>query len=369
MFRPDTDESFIVRGTDESGVSFVGDEAVRAFRDAVNAIAASALAHGGWHENAVDALVTEACRIARDTDEAIAISHVERALGAELRVWRVAEPIFAHVFNRVNLDPVRVGRCFLSMHASFWASPDASVPDDWLEEFRPKILVTEVEAHDDMSARWRASEACAEAKAILFLMSGAVPFGVLPPQFVVADDGGLTVHSDTGPTLIVHHVLEDGSFWDGYQYLSDAAAKDPLDRTDWEMRCIGAARWHYRGHFDSWPAGALVAAMSAIEILLCLPTERDHKDRRIARRLIEYGARIRGVPETDREKWFRRLYGRWRNNAIHDARFYADERDIERVAELSRAVLRWAVQHLDPHHNASGGACATIEDALADHDS
>jgi hypothetical protein len=110
-----------------------------------------------------------------------------------------------------------------------------------------------------------------------------------------------------------------------------------------------------------------VAAMSAIEALLCFPGERTNKDRLIADRLVGLGARVRGVPDDERTEWFKTLYGRWRNNAVHDARFYAEERDIERLLELSEQVIRWAIDHLDPEHDPERGSCETIDEVFETH--
>src|SRR5947207_2799505 len=99
---PDVNEAFIIRGLDESGVSFVGREAVRAFRDAVDALTGSALEHGGWHEDAVTDLVFDACRTGRAKGDEAAVAHIEQALGSGLRTWRVGERIDAVVFGRLD---------------------------------------------------------------------------------------------------------------------------------------------------------------------------------------------------------------------------------------------------------------------------
>jgi hypothetical protein len=103
--------------------------------------------------------------------------------------------------------------------------------------------------------------------------------------------------------------------------------------------------------------------MSAMDALLCFPRDRRNKDRIIADRLGRFHATVRGV--TDVEAWFRALYGRWRNNAAHDARFYLEDREIGRLLELTDRVVRWAVSHLDPDHRIPSGACTTIDQAHA----
>jgi hypothetical protein len=335
-----------------------------------DALARSALMHGGWHEQGVETLVVEACVIARANGTDDAFAHMEEVLNSNLRTWRVSERIHAVVFGRPDEDPHIIGRCFLSRHPEFWGSlKSLELGADWLKDFRPAVLVTEVEAHDEKSARWRASEAFAEARAILRLASGSNPYGVLREHFVLADSGTMTVNHDDDPTLVVQRIsAADGTFWPGYRELSFAAAKRLGDRTDWERRVLGAARWYDQAVLNSWPAASLVAAMSAIEALFCFPGERRNKDEIIADRLIERNAQIRGVRNEDRRKWFTTLYGRWRNNAAHDAHFYREERDVERLIELSESVIRWAITHLDPHHVPGRTACGTIHQAHGHHD-
>jgi hypothetical protein len=344
-----------------------------AFQEAADALAQSALVHGGWHEEAVETMVVEACVIARSDGTDAALGYIGDELNSGLRMWRVGERISAHVYNRVNEVPHVVGRCYLSKEIRFWAgradrSPGRDALGESLDAYRPAVLVTDVQAHDEASARWRASESFAEARAILLLASGSPPYGVLRPHFVLDDADGLRIQGDGDPIMVVHRVLADGSLWPGYQELSQAAAKDDEDRTDWERRTLGAARWYQRAVLDNWPAASLVAAMSAIEAVLCFPGERVNKDRHIADRLIRYDAKVRGVRDQDRRQWFTSLYGRWRNNAIHDARFYLEERDIERLVEVSEAVVHWAVQHLDSEHHPHRRPCTTIQEAHGQHD-
>ncbi len=367
--RPETDESFVVHGGGPEGVSFIGNAAVIAYQEAVDALAQSALAHGGWNAKAVEGLVMEACRIARAAGDVVALEHVEEAINRNLRIWRVGERIYAHVYNSTGAA-LAVGRCFLSKGATFWA--DLSDHPDMTKAFadyQPAVLVTEVEAHDPMSARWRASQVFAEARAILLLACGSVQYGALAPHFVLDDSGGVSVESgpDSEPLMMVRLVTQDGTLWPGYQQLSDAAAKRSADRTDWERLTLGAARWHYEAALGRWPAASLVAAMSAIEAILCPPDVRQRKEREIARRLVKHDARIRGVSSDQREEWFTTLYGRWRNSAVHGARFYDEERDVARLVELCDRVVRWAIGHLDPEHRPSLRACESFEEAHSEH--
>jgi hypothetical protein len=106
--------------------------------------------------------------------------------------------------------------------------------------------------------------------------------------------------------------------------------------------------------------------MSTLECLLVLPTERGNKRVPISERTSDVGI-LKGKTRTEQVAWLQDLYGR-RNDAVHGGVFHRDEIDAGALLVLTKSVVHWAVQHLDPMHGRTGGgACTTIAEVLAAH--
>ena len=201
--------------------------------------------------------------------------------------------------------------------------------------FVPAVDVTDPVADEYRTIRLL--EVFAEARAILALVSSPNRFGSPGSHFVIHSDGiawARRSRSAAESSSLVRRADSEGNLWPGCREFCERAAKPVNERADWERRTLGAARWLHAATTSTWPSASLVGAMSAIDALLCFPGERQNKDRIIARRLVEGNTQVRGV--ADVTSWFKGLYGRWRNNAAHDARFIEDGQGWHTVGWLRR---------------------------------
>lgn len=362
------DEPLSIHGLGNDGVAFVGADAVHALRLAVLALSSSAIVDGGLHTGAAQTLVVEACRIARKDGIAAAEEYVESVLSVPPTKWVVAERIAAHIWDQPEYDPIPIGRCYLARDILWLGEGDSRASESDVRDFQPAVLVTSVDAHEKESARWRASEAFLETRAVMLLASASPNYGVMPGHLVVREDGDWSIDSGSlEPTLIVRLISKDGRLWPGYRQLANAAARDFGDRTDWEKRVLSAAVWYQTALLTTWPAFSLVAAVSALEALLTFATEKVRKDQIIAKRLVERHTRVEGIDDDGIEDWFVELHGQWRNRVAHQGSRYADERQIKRLLDLTRSVIEWAIRHLDPSHRCPEGPCESVAEVLAAH--
>jgi hypothetical protein len=225
----------------------------------------------------------------------------------------------------------------------------------------------EAKAFDTRSAYWRASDAFEEARAILLLLSHPVVYGSTGNYFALADDGRSTIRGSAPshtPNLFVSRVDGVGIIWPRWRALSAAARKSRDERTEWEGRALGAARWDLHAMTSSFPSASLVAGMSALEALLLGPRDsRRNKGKTLAARVLNFEWHVRGVPNDELSAWLRRLYARGRDAAAHEADFFDDERDVERLLALVDRVSA----RLGAHHSAGGNSVLGVAHRVVGH--
>ena len=152
----------------------------------------------------------------------------------------------------------------------------------------------------------------------------------------------------------------------GYRGLEAGAAKDPIDRGDWEVRVLAAARWHRRGATSDWPSERVAAEMSALECLFVGGTGVTRgKGREIAHHVVSL-VKVGGMSPDQVHRWIVDLYQR-RNDVLHEGLWLLADLDATRLVQLTADVLDWASFHLDEDHDHLDPcrACTTREEAIS----
>jgi hypothetical protein len=127
---------------------------------------------------------------------------------------------------------------------------------------------------------------------------------------------------------------------------------------------LAAARWFREAVISTWPAQRLGALMSSLECLLVPFGATQGKGSRIGRNLPP----SLYPPGTSRKavrKWLQNLYLH-RNSALHAGVDYLEDLDVDRLEDLTREVIEWAIWHLSPMH-AHGEldtACVSLDQVL-----
>jgi hypothetical protein len=322
-------------------------------------LAQSALGASGHVPQSVANLLDEFIRRANATGEVKAIAWLEAELITPPQNWTFVQGLKFHT----PLDCLTVGKCSIVRKLDDIA-PGLPGAFPMISELGNPLILTTVRARDHFSARLLARETFAETEALLTLMAG---WNNLPDNPHLEFHGTSQRYS-TGASAraLIQAVDSIGQLWPGYLEASDALARFPTLRTDWEKRTLAASRWFRVAIGTSWPSQSIAASMSALECLLVKPTERNKKRDPIAKRATDVG-RLRGKTQAEQVAWLNTMYG-YRNDAVHAGEFHQDEIDAQALMALTRSVMHWAIHHLDPLHGKQGGGqCLSLTDVLAAH--
>jgi hypothetical protein len=276
----DGDEATLwVTARQEPSLLFRG-ESLDLFRSVQGRLAASALASGGPSRKAIEQFLIEACTVGATSGEAAALAMLEDRLGQPPGRWTVAERIDAYVPQ----DDLSLGAC------RFYRSlPDGLVGDHILvsagERLRGPVVLVDVEAHDENSARLIAHDRFSEARSILTL--GAQRGGSLPANLVLHPADRVSVTGGPGPLIAPSLWDSEGRVHPTLRGLSDTAARAEDERSDWERRAIAATRWWTKAARTAWPSEALTSAMTALECLLVEGRGVPNKGEEIAKQASE----------------------------------------------------------------------------------
>jgi hypothetical protein len=343
-----------VTAREEPSLLFRG-ESLDLFRSLQARLAASALARGGPSRKAVEQLLIEACTVSATSGEAAALATLEDRLGQPLGRWTVAEGIHAYVPR----DDLSLGAC------RFYRSlPEGLVGDHILvsarERLKGAVVLVDVEAHDENSARLIAHDRFAEVRSILTL--GGQRGGPLPANVVIHPGDRVSVTGGPGPLIAPTLWDEEGRVHPTLRGLSDAAARAEDERSDWERRAIAAARWWTKAARTAWPSEALTSAMTALECLLVGPGVRK-KGEEIAKRASERWVFKRHTRD-EQEQWLRTLY-RARNWSIHEGRQYVEDLEVDRLIDLTAQAVTWGAWHLSDYHSDTGKPCESFSQVMS----
>jgi hypothetical protein len=352
----DGDEATLwVTARQEPSLLFRG-ESLDIFRSVQGRLAASALARGGPSRKAIERHLIEACTVSATSGEAAALALLEDRLRQPPGRWIVAEGIDAHVPQ----DDLSLGAC------RFYRSlPDWLVGEHILmsarERLKGPVVLVEVEAHDENSARLIAHDRFAEARSILTL--GGQRGGSLPANLVIHPTDRVTVTAGPGPLIAPSLWDSEGRVHPTLRGLSDAAARAEDQRSDWERRAIAAARWWTKAARSVWPSEALTSAMTALECLLVEGRGVANKGEEIAKRASERWVFKRHTRD-EQEQWLRALY-RARNQAVHEGRQYVEDLEVDRLIDLTAQAATWGAWHLSDYHSESGKPCESFGEVMS----
>lgn len=345
-----------------AGLTFEG-EGYSALQRLTSELANHSLAEGGPTRPTVQGWLVYSCRVALDTDTDQGYAELTRLVAEPLRSWTVLE----HVRGHFAQSPLRIGRCVV--HTTLESVPEVGPVSGMAplltHETPPPVLATTVLARDDESARIRARDCLDESRAILHLIGQHIDGG--STGFSVLDEAG-DARSSTGVDegFVVTRLGFDATMTLGYRGLEAGAAKEPLERNDWERRVIAATRWLRRCFTSEWPSERVSAAMSALECLFVGGTGVfAYKGRAIADHVAPL-VRVGGMTEAQVHGWIVELYKR-RNDALHEGIWMLDDLDATRLVDLTLSVVRWASFHLDEDHDhlEPCRACRTREEAIS----
>ncbi len=336
---------------------FVG-AGLRTLRLLTLGLARPALTSGGPLPEVVESLIVEFVRNAENDQVETALVWLESQLSAAAQTWTFVESIDAHIPQRIQLGSCTVvsDLAELDMDAAMFDAFDLTGP----------FIAATVEGRGQATARLVAIERIAEAMALLALLSA--PAEVPDDEHIwKRHDGQFGYSTGEGGALAVHRVDRTGKLWPGYHELSGALARPEEERTEWEQRVIGAARWWRKASTTSWPSEIITAGMSALECLLLKAGERMEKANLLADRATTVAVLTTMTPSAQ-VGWLRCVYNR-RNYALHAGRFHQDDLDAMDFLALVDLVVHEAIGHLDPwHRGTNDGPCTTIDEALSAHD-
>jgi hypothetical protein len=320
----------------------------------------SALAESGHVPRSVAKLLDEFVRNSDTSDLATALAYLGAELSSPLERWTFVQELgFQSPCARFEVGP-----CVVVQNLDDVEQGLASLYAPMASDMRSPFIYTTVEARDQFSARILAIEAFAEAEAAVALLTGWT--GAPDVRHLTVNSP--VTHYSSGSAAIrqIQRIDASGNLWPGYHELSEALARLPEQRTDWEQRALAASRWFHVAKNSDWPSQSISALMSTLECLLVKSDDRGNKREPIAARTSDIGI-LSGRTRTDQVTWLEGLYQR-RNDAVHAGVFHRDEIDAEALLVLVDAVVHWSIRHLDPTHRDSGGLpCTTIVEALAVH--
>jgi hypothetical protein len=353
---PDFDQSepFVLIGFQAPTLLFRG-ESLALLRALQTALAEPALARGGPSRKAAENLLTKACVRSVTNGPGEAIAWLSAELSELPDRWLFAESILAYLPK----DELQLGSCRLAREVPSDTVPEPIEPR-LREHLTPPLILVEVDARDEESAKVLARDRIDEAVAILALATGYR--GSHAKHLLRRSDGSTSLGGGS-------KVLIAGEFWDDegrihphYRSLADAAARPDEERNDWERRVLASARWFAKAAETFWPSEALTACMTALECLFVKDQATKQKGAAIAERFTERWV-ARGWTADEQREWIRGLY-RARNDAIHEGRRFVEDLDVDRLVDLTAYAVRWGAWHLSPSHGNGDGACRDFDEVM-----
>jgi hypothetical protein len=232
------------------------------------------------------------------------------------------------------------------------------------EDFQSYVIVTRVKAVDQESAQVLAIEEVETAKSLLVMLDER-PRPGRDITITITPSGTISRTYPSIPAWITTWGTDAaGKLGEQFRVLSDSAARDPNERTEWEARVLSALRWLLKALESDWPAEILVASLSSLESLF-IQGQKRNKGQIIAEAATKH-ALMTGLTERQQRKWIQRMYKR-RNDAIHEGLMYRDELDAVRLRTLTGYLCRWGSAHLSPDHVFPERVCQTQSEALGEH--
>ena len=330
-------------------------DALSALRSAEWLLTQSALADRGPSRRAAEELLLRACIEAAAHGAHKGLDVVAEYFAAEPSTWIIAEPasvVFAG-------DRLRVGACVLikRLDESVRSFAQHSRMADWTGP----CITTEVTSREEDTAYAIAAERFGEAFAILNF-ADAYRRPRTRPHLYITEDGNPGLAGNASRILNVEAAQDrDGNFGFGLYSVSEAAAINDDERTDWQRRTLGALRWYARGKRTTWSAEALFCYMTVLETLLIGEGEGQRgKGNRIAERVT---ARLpsRQMQPREQKRWLRKLYLE-RNKAVHQARPFFADKWLPVLEDFAHYATDWAIWHVAPNHVSDQRACETLEE-------
>ena len=335
-------------------------EALRRMDLLVARLTSSALSSGGLSSSSARNAVLGACVVFWKSGEEAAASALAEQLEHASHTWLVVRPVRASQLAEVVL----VGRC--QLRRGLPQALSGTWPDLVEKDFSHYSIATSVSARDLDSARLIAEQNFAESIAILRLTSyswlGRPHLGDL--VVLQGEDGVVHRSSVTTEVRAISMVDSAGNLWPHLDRLSRSTSS-ANEQTDWERRCIAAARWLDVAASASWPSEALVALMVALETLFVPPY--GNKGATIAREVSQRWVLV-GFSQEEEREWLLRLY-RSRSDTVHEGQLFERDSDVFRLYELAWQAVSWAAVHLNPQHWFKTAPCLTQAEALSEHSS
>lgn len=321
----------------------IGGEAFDLLEQIQEGLARSALSTGGPSKRLVSHLVMEACREALRTDPQSAVTWLEAQLSERNSQWQVIEPIRG-IFPKA---PFRLGRT--TLHPALppeLARRGAAYPITQFELDRP-VLVANVEARDEESAQRRARDLFDEARSILTIAGKTS--AAEPPLITINVSDGHTWLTMSSPTE--DFAVSDRAFQHPViRAIEVAAAREPMQRNEWERRCLAACRWFRRARAAEWPSESLAACMTLLECLFVEGRSVPRKGEAIADWIAPRWRLAGLLKESEMREWIIGMY-RQRNDAVHEGASYLEDVEVARLVTLARQSTVWAGWHLHPDHD------------------
>lgn len=317
-----------------------------------------ALEHGGPHPIPTEKHVIDACFESLERSPTEVADELLASLDRPASSYMVVAPFTDIRFPR-KTTTLEVGGCLVvpehptldlyDPHGTAW------------DRFEGQAITTEVWAVDFESARVIAYDRFDTARAIL--AAGSADLLPQPDTLLARDDGAWKSGGGRDPGIFPYPILtKDGSkFRAGWQQLSDAAALDAADRTEWAERVVQAARWLRRARTEWWASQRIVACFAALEALF-LPTRTRGKGPKLATDVSRRWQLWEHTQESQ-TAWLRDTYNKARGNAIHQGQGVTQDLDADRLEGLTQFAVRWGVWHLDPDHIGTDSPCTTRGEA------
>ena len=317
-----------------------------------------ALEDGGPHPMPTEKRVIDACFESLDRSPTEVADELLASLAQPPRSYTVVAP-FTDVHFPRGTATLGVAGCLVTPeHPAL----DLRDPHEtaW-RRFEGQTITTEVRAVDVESARVIAYDRFDTARAIL--AAGNADLLPQPDTLFACEDGSWTSGGGRDPGIFPYPILtKDGSdFRPGWQQLSDAAALNAADRTEWADRVLQAARWLRRARTEWWASQRIVACFAALEALF-LPARTRGKGPKLATDVSQRW-QLWGHTQESQTEWLRDTYDKARGNAIHEGQGVTQDLDADRLEGLTQFAVRWGVWHLDPDHIGIRSPCTTRGEA------
>ena len=333
---------FVQYGFGPQSLLFIG-ESFKLLNRLTSKISDSALGSGGWNWDEAQKLVVRTLQRAMKSDVTGELSQLEVELARPMSDWFISEQIKGGFSD----GPRKVGKAMIHISLeTIDEDQQAFIASGQRIDFNFPILSTTVKAYDHESAKLRAEDIFDDAKSVLILGSASWS-RPSPPMFIIGESTRFS--SGHVEAYYPQVYAPDSWFGAGIRGLERAARKDFALRSDWERRCLSAARWFRRANSEVWPSSALSASMTALDILFVRDRNVVSKGATIATQ----SARIYRFDETASiqfQDWLRTLY-QSRNDVVHDGWHTFEDDEIQRLLGHVERAIRWACGHLDDEHS------------------